>query len=193
MAPRNRTRRFAVAGSLIFAIGMAAQPQRNPSPQRPRKIEYFVEKSDDSMFSTLKARANGKTYTLIDKSEEACLVVVDQRDWDGNGLTDALVARVTACGGNCCPDGFFFVSALGYGQFKTSHDLADSWKDPVIEKWKNHWSVVIVSTNAGMNSNRPEEITRRFILQAGQPVKVEESLRREIKASWIFARRYLKA
>ena len=155
-----------------MTIGLAAQP----------KVEYFVEKSDDSLFSALKVRANGKTYTLVEKSEEACLDVVDQRDWDGNGLTDALVMRITACGGNCCPNGFFFVSALRGGHFKMSDDLADSWGEPVIEKWKSHWSVVIVSTNEGMNTNRPAEITRRFILRAGKAVKVEESLRKEIES-----------
>src|SRR5690349_14188287 len=82
-----------------------------------QSIEYFVEKSGDSMYGALRARANGKTYTLIDTSREMCLDVVDQRDWDGNGLRDALVERITACGGNCCPNSYFFVSALPNGRF----------------------------------------------------------------------------
>jgi hypothetical protein len=182
MTPENRARRFALAASLSVVAGLAAQPQRSANPERPQKIEYFVEKSDDSMFSALKVRANGKTTTLIEKSEEACLDVVDQRDWDANGLTDALVKRIKACGGNCCPNGYLFVSALGNGRFKMSDDLADSWGEPVVEKWKNHWSVVIVSTNEGINTSRPEEITRRFILRAGKAVKVEESLRKELES-----------
>ncbi len=115
------------------------------------QIEYSVEKPGD-LYSVLLAKANGKTYTLIDESKKACLEVVDTRDWDGNGLTDAMVKRITACGGNCCPDAFFFVSALPGGRFEISGDLADSWQDPAIEKWKGRWSVVIVSNNEGVNT-----------------------------------------
>ena len=145
-----------------------------------QKVEYFVEKSGDSMFSALRAKANGKTYTLIDKSKEMCLSVADQKDFDGNGLTDALVEHITACGGNCCPNAYFFVSALGNGRFEVGTDLADSWADPVVEKWKGLWSVVIVSTNEGANTDPAQEITHRYVLRAGQGVAVEESQRREI-------------
>ena len=173
MTPRNCSRWFAIA-ALTLVTGLAAPPQR------PQKIEYSVEKSDDSLFSTLRVAANGKTTTLLDKSKKGCLDVIDQRDWDGNGLTDALVKRITACGGNCCPNSFFFVSALANGRFEISDDLAESWQDPVIEKWKNRWSVVIVSTNAGVNTERPVENTRRFLLQGGKGVKVEESRRKDM-------------
>ncbi len=145
------------------------------------QIEYSVEKPGD-LYSVLLAKANGKTYTLIDESKKACLEVVDTRDWDGNGLTDAMVKRITACGGNCCPDAFFFVSALPGGRFEISGDLADSWQDPAIEKWKGRWSVVIVSNNEGVNTERPVEYTRRFILRDGKGVKVEESLRKSMAA-----------
>src|SRR5579859_1732011 len=119
------------------------------------RIEYFVDKSDDALHAVLRAKENGKTYTLIDKTKEGCLVVADQRDFDGNGLTDALVENITACGGNCCPNSYFFVSAQGNGKFLVSDELADSWQEPAIEKWKNAWSVVIVSTNEGVNTERP--------------------------------------
>src|SRR5579871_5489735 len=93
----------------------------------PAQIEYFVEKPVDSVYSTLRARENGKVYTLIDPSQEMCLVVEDQRDWDGNGFMDALIARVKGCGGNCCPNAYFFVSAQGNGRFTVGEELADSW------------------------------------------------------------------
>lgn len=157
--------------AFILAIGLSAQP-----------IEYFVEKSDDSMYSVLRAKANGNTYTLIDKSKEMCLAVTDQRDWDGNGLIDALVERITACGGNCCPNSYFFVSARDNGRFEVSDDLADSWREPVIEKWKRVWSVVIVSTNEGVNTDRPKEVTRRFVLRDGKGVKVDQSLRKDMES-----------
>ena len=71
-----------------------------------------------------------------------CLQVVDQKDFDGKGFVDALVENITACGGNCCPQSFFLVSYSGGGQCEVSEELADSWRDPVIEKWKGRWSGV---------------------------------------------------
>jgi len=169
-------------GVAAFAASAMAQSPRPDKTARPPAIQYSVEQKDGSMYSTLRVRVNGKTRTLIDQSKEQCLAIVDQRDWDGNGLKDALVRRITACGGNCCPDEFFFVSALPNNEFKISDELADSWNDPVIEKWKDHWSVVIVSNNEGYTTNRPVEIKRRFILDEGKGVKVEESQRKEIKS-----------
>jgi hypothetical protein len=155
----------------VLSIGLPAQ-----------QIEYFVEKPGDSLYNVLRAKANGKTYTLIDQSREMCLAVADQRDWDGNGLKDALVERITACGGNCCPNSYFFVSAFANGRFELTGDLADSWMDPVIEKWKNAWSVVIVSNNEGVNNERPVEFTRRFVLRDGKSVKVSESRRKDMES-----------
>jgi hypothetical protein len=149
---------------------------------RAQQIEYFVEKPGDSLYNILRAKANGKTYTLIDASKEMCLAVADQRDWDGNGLKDALVERITACGGNCCPNSYFFVSAFANGRFELSGDLADSWMDPVIEKWKSAWSVVIVSNNEGINNERPVEFTRRFVLREGKGVKISESRRKDMES-----------
>jgi hypothetical protein len=159
-----------VAGWLALAGGLAAQG-----------IEYSVERSDDGLHSTLRATVGGKTYTVID-NEEACLAIADQRDWDGNGLVDALVERILGCGGNCCPNSYFFVSALGKGRFEVSDDLADSWAEPLIEMWKGRWSAVIVSTNEGYNTAPPVEITHRFVLREGKSVKVEESRRKDMKS-----------
>jgi hypothetical protein len=125
---------------------------------------------------------NGKSSVLVPASKKKCLQIVEQRDFDGDGLTDALVEDITACGGNCCPNQFFFVSARPDGTFAISDELADSWKDPVIEKWKGKWSVVIVSNNEGVNTERPVEYTRRFVLEDGKAVKVEEHKRPDMKA-----------
>ncbi|HXR40561.1 MAG TPA: hypothetical protein VN776_15775 [Terracidiphilus sp.] len=192
MKARNTSKWLAIAGSLILAASLAcgsrpgrpkAEAQREPPNAHPQQqIQYWVEKTEDSAYGTLRAAYNGKTYTVIDKSAEICLAIADQRDWDGNGLTDALVTNIQACGGNLLPNSFFFVSALAGGRFEVSDDLADSWGDPVIEKWKDSWSAVIVSNNEGINTNRPVEITRRFVLQGGKGLKVEESQRKEIES-----------
>ena len=93
----------------------------------------------------------------------------------------ALVAHITACGGNCCPNRFF-VSALGNGRFEVGEEFADSWAYPVVEQWKGRWSIVVTSNNEGINLDRPLEITRRFILERGKAVKVEEWRRKDLES-----------
>jgi hypothetical protein len=147
-----------------------------------RPAEKVAYSADESLFhfAALSATENGKTYRLIDKSKEMCLEVVDQRDFDGNGFVDALVSHVAACGGNAVANTFFFVSALGNGRFEISDEFASSWGDPIIEKWKGRWSVVVTSSNEGVNQQRPVEITRRFVLESGKAVQVEEKRRKDI-------------
>ena len=168
------------AVAMMCIAGLAQQAQQPPSA----KISYSIRQSGDTAFgpSSLLATFNGKTSVLIDKSKGKCLQIVAQRDFNGDGLKDALVENITACGGNCCPNQFFFASARPDGSFVVSDELADSWKDPVIEKWKGRWSVVIVSNNEGVNRERPVEFTRRFALDSGKAVKLEEHQRQDMKA-----------
>jgi hypothetical protein len=97
-------------------------------------------------------------------------------------LVDALVTNITACGGNCCANSFFFYSYLGDGHFQRTSDFGYSWVDPKIEKWKGRWSVVVTSNDEGVNTDAPYEITERYVLDAGKAVKVEESVRKELVA-----------
>jgi hypothetical protein len=53
-----------------------------------------------------------------------------------------------------------------------------------MEKWKGRWSVVVTSDasiGAG-NLTRPNVITRRFILESGKAVLVEEKRRKDLKS-----------
>lgn len=175
---------------LIFGClaGSAQQPAGGASPARQpasshARISYSVKNSDETALgpSTLLATINCRSRVLINKSKGKCLRIVEQRDFDGDGLLDALVEDITACGGNCCSEKFFFISARPDGTFAMSREFADSWTEPVIEEWNGQWSVVIVSNNEGVNRERPVEITRRFVLQGGKAVKVEEHRRKELE------------
>lgn len=163
----------------------AATPTPSPSIALSHpKVRYSIRQSRETPFgpSTLLATLNGKSTELIGKDKKKCLQIVEQRDYDGDGLLDALVEDSIACGGNCCPNKFFFVSLMPNGQFAVSDEFADSWDEPVVEKWKGRWSVVVVSNNAGVNLERPIEFTRRFELDAGKAVKVEERQKQDMKA-----------
>jgi hypothetical protein len=175
--------RIAICLIIVSGSGSVATAGGQPVSSHAR-ITYTVKQPDETSLgpSTLLANINGKSHVVINKSQGRCLSLVDQRDFDGDGLMDALVEEFPGCGGNCCPSSFFFVSARPGGAFAVSPDFADSWKDPIIEKWKDRWSVVFVSNNEGMNLMRPVEFTRRFVFRGGKPLKVEEHRRQELKA-----------
>jgi hypothetical protein len=169
----------AIFPLILGSVPDLTQEKRNAAG----KVEYSVEDDNDvPYFSDLRATVNGRTYQLIDRSKQMCLQVVDQRDFDGDGFVDALVENILGCGGNCCPNGFFFVSNVGAGRFEVSDEFADSWGDPVIEKWKGRWSVVVTSSIEGIDQQRLCAMTRRFVLESGKPVLVEEWRRKEMES-----------
>lgn len=181
--------KLSVIAALLVCISalakaQASKPSSIGSSQTNPRIRYSIKQSGETPFgpSTLLASFNGKSTVLLSKSKEKCLRIVEQKDFDGDGLPDALVMDITACGGNCCANEFFFVSARPDGTFVMSDEFADSWQDPVVEKWKGHWSVVVVSNNEGVNRERPVEFTRRFVLENGKAVKLEEHRREDMKA-----------
>src|SRR5436853_3121826 len=136
----------------VFAqVDSASVPAMHPAPAGkpggPEKVSYSLTTSNNGFFSTLRATFNGKTSLLISKKREMCLKILAKKDFDGDGLLDALVEKITACGGNCCSNTFFFVSPRPDGHFVVSPEFADSWNDPVIERWKGRWSVVVISDN----------------------------------------------
>jgi hypothetical protein len=167
----------AVLLLMLASVSGLTQEKRRPAG----KVEYSVA-SDSTSFSVLRATANGKTYELIDRSKRMCLQVVDQRDFDGNGLVDALVRDILGCGGNCCGDSFFFVSNLGSGRFELSDEVGYSWGEPVIEKWRGRWSVVVTDSSEGVDNQKLLDITQRFILESGKAVQVEEWTRKEMES-----------
>jgi hypothetical protein len=149
------------------------------------RIEYSAaDEFEPPHFTVLRATdtASGKTYELIGSSKKMCLDVVDQRDFDGDGFVDALVKHIWGCGGNCCANGFFFVSNLGGGRFQISDEFDDSKGDPVIEEWKSRWSVLVASGLEGIDERRLLEVTGRFILESGKAVQVEEWTRKEMES-----------
>lgn len=102
---------------------------------------------------------------------EACLSMVDQRDFDNNSYPDALIANVLACGGNATGNSYFFVSYDGQ-QFSVSNDFGYTWKEPVIEAWENSFAVYTQSVNLGYNLEDEIITEERHILQNGQAIQI---------------------
>lgn len=145
-------------------------------------IKYSTEKNENSMFSNLKATINGTEHLIIDSSAEMCLSMFDERDYDGNGTTDALVTNILGCGGNCCANSFLFITYKGDGRFQVSESFGNSWNDPKIEPWKGNFSVVMTENNEGMNTDAPKEVFTRYVLDSGHVNQIEAIEKKQLLA-----------
>jgi hypothetical protein len=135
------------------AVATASQTAPLPAPPAPSAIVYHLVEGA-RYFDILVARVGRREYTAIGELDAMCLELVDQRDYDGDGASDALVRRTDACGSVATPGPLFFVS--GSSGFRQSNPFPG--EAPRIEPWETGWSVV---TDSG-----------RYLLREGRAVLV---------------------
>lgn len=147
------------------------------------EIEFYdVGTVMDFKDHKLYAKVDGYQYK-IELPENQCFDLVMQDDFDGDGITDALVMDVVACGGNACGNRFFFVTYTGNGYFSITNEFGDNvWADPIVEDWKGEKSVVVVNTNEGINQDEDRQIKERYVLRQGKAIRVESSEKNEVVA-----------
>lgn len=104
-------------------------------------------------FDILVARIGNREYVVLGETDDMCLDLQDQRDFDGDGNRDALVFRSPVCRGDGAPGLLFFVS--GDTAFRRSNVFPGH--RPRVERREGSWSVV-----AGGN---------RYVLQDGRAVR----------------------
>ncbi|MDY6868497.1 MAG: hypothetical protein SVT56_11480 [Chloroflexota bacterium] len=145
-------------------------------------IKYSLKNEESVMQSnTVIADIDGKKIEIPDK-EERCIMMVEQKDFDGDGDIDLLLEDAVACGGNCCPNGFYTVSYQD-GKFNISKIFNSSWSGIKVEKWKGRWSFLSTFINfAGANTDPYYEATKRHILLNGKIKLVEFIEKEEMKA-----------
>ena len=171
----------STAGKINDSSQTSVSYNISQSPEIKERVSYRLKKGDAVMFNRiLEAEVNGKVYELVSNKENICMVIDTVMDFDLDGYSDAFIENIEACGGNCCPNSFFFYSYKGNGNFSRSDNFADSWEEPIIEKWQNKMTVKIKSVNAGMNVDAATETYRRFILNDGMALKVEQYERRPL-------------
>lgn len=130
-------------------------------------VEYFVK--GDTPHEKLYANVNGKEFE-IPIPDDICIDIIEQGDFDNDGIRDVLVKDIVACYGNACGDSFFFVCYKGEGGFKISEEFgSDIYDEPVVENWNDNKSVTLTYFD------RDEILTRkdRYICEDGTAVKVE--------------------
>lgn len=148
-----------------------------PGPASPAEIQYSIAKGPDGS-PVLRASTAARTFTLIEK---ICVNLLDQRDFNGDGSTDALVVAGNSCV-DCCGEKaakLYFIAALD-GKFVISEPFGRSWqRKPIVEKWRDRWSVLDITTNE-YQPGAPEplaEIRRRYVLAADGSVSQAEEVR----------------
>ena len=137
------TTRIAWVG-LVTAL-LAAAGEQEPPPTYHVLAGY-------RFFDSLVARIGNREHVVIRETDDLCLALADQRDYDGDGTRDALVSHRVDCAGVGV---LFFVS--GSDGFQRSNSFPGY--QPTIEPWEGHWSVV---TGAG-----------RYVQRGGRAIRVE--------------------
>lgn len=152
------------------------------SNKRHHFVSYKAHRKNGELLTAITASIDGLEYRVISETDELCLKLMDQFDYDGNGTTDALISNNLTCGGNAAGDTFFFISYKGDGHFERTEEFGYSWDDPVIETWKGTRTVLITSNSEGAGNTKAEELRERYVLSAGKAVLVERSERKELVA-----------
>lgn len=150
----------------------------------PPEVEFYAKKSEDfePFANELFAKVDGYDYR-IELPDDICFEIVEQEDFDGDDITEALIEDIQACGGNAIGDSFFFVCYSGGGYFSISNSFGiNVWETPIIETWNGTKSVVIFDTNEGLNQDKDYLVKERYILRQGKAVRVESSKKNYIVA-----------
>ena len=124
------------------------------SPEAAPPIVYHIVKGA-RFFDILVARIGHREHVVLGETDDMCLDLPDQRDFDGDGNQDALVFRSPACRGNAAPGLLFFVS--GDTAFRRSNPFPGH--RPRIERWNGGWTVLTGET--------------RHVLRDGRAIPVE--------------------
>ena len=119
------------------------------SAEREPAIAYHLVEGA-RFFDILVARVGTREHILIGETDDMCLELVDQRDFDGDGAPDALVLQDVGCGGVGATDALFFVS--GDQGFRRSNRFPGD--RPTIERWNGGWSVVTGGTRYVLDDGR---------------------------------------
>lgn len=171
---------------LLIIISIIFYNKLNPAEGHEEKPQdHSVEVSDIEYYKIgdlfdekqeIFAKVDGVEYR-INVPDNQCYEIELQEDFDNDGIDEALVRNIQACGGNGIGDSFFFIKYLGDGYFTVSAQFGENvWEDPLIEDWEGQKSVVIIDTNMGYNNDELKNERKRYILKHGNIVCVENSV-----------------
>lgn len=157
----------------------------------PRVDVSYYEKGE--MFNNrLYAKVEGIEYKIDIPNEEydpdndsydfmyiECFSIVEQEDFDGNGIIDALIEE-NACGGNIGINVYFIVSYSENGYFSISNRVAGNSYS--IEDWKGKISILVFDANVGYGNVEMGDKKERYVLKDGK-LELVETLKKQLVVS----------
>lgn len=164
--------------SLLFVLALTACQEQQQLPESVAKFVSFEGvNSDGRLFlDSLFGIVDSTMRYWIDTGPAGaeCVLLEAQEDFNGDGLTDALVTDVQACGGNAIGNSFFFVTYTGDGRFTLSNSFGTNvYDDPEIKEWEGMKAVVIMESNYDQWSETYENVEERYVLVDTFAVRAE--------------------
>lgn len=151
----------------------------------PLKIEYTTfdisEVGEHGEFDNgLSAKIGPKKYPILpnDDESELCIKLIDVRDFNNDGFDDVLIEHIEACGGWAVPFSslFFCIYDVDTDAFILTESFGSIGEAPIIEKYKDQWSIKITSVGFMHASDE------RYLLEGNKVVMVEQSKKKPLKA-----------
>lgn len=143
-------------------------------PVEPKANVSFYCKGDSYEGVDLYAKVDGMDYH-VDLSEAQdgfvkCFDIVEQKDFDGNGVMDALIEETPGCGNA----GFYLYYIVSYhenGYFSISDEIQGI--SCFVENWKGQESIVVEDANVGINQDKKYTKKNRYVFKDGKMELVE--------------------
>lgn len=165
---------------------MTVMEETTPEFEKPKEalkkvdVVYYTKgypKAEYSWEKELFAKVKGVEYSI--NVEINCINVVEQEDFDGNGVVDALIEE-NACGGNIGIFCYYIVSYSENGYFSISNSVCgDKYS---IEDWKGKKSILVYSGHYGVGNDEIGTEMERFVLKDGK-LELVETLKKQLIAS----------
>ena len=175
---------YILSGNIEYLKLLKELKNKTFSPE----IRYFVQKNNDGFLNTgiPFVIVNGvKQKVKIDEEQLCRLELICQKDFDNNGILDAIFMFDPACGGNAGGSGLFLCSIDKNGDLIISRFKISGWlKNINIEKSNFGWSIIIKSNSVGFGNDELNELDEQFSFNEGKLSLI--SVRKKVKIPAVF-------
>ncbi len=176
---------FAISILLIYSCKnespKTAPPQKTDVTKNSgaEEVKYgWTGEGDECLYATV----NGKVVVIVDSSEHKYVQVDTVLDYDNDGDLDALALYSESGGGNCCANNYFVITNMGNGKFIRSVMTEGSFSSPTFNYWKGQNTLVVKSSNEGINTDDYQETIYRYAITNGNIKQIEAIKTAEIPA-----------
>jgi len=147
-------------------------------------ISYEEMRSDSQLFADkIIAHVDGLDYTIIPSNEYGCFMLLDQRDYDGNGTIDALIKILKGCGSSGNTNSLLIITMNDIGYFNISDIVGTSCHDPILEEKDGKVILSFIDEIEDSDYCEIEVYKKRFIYDGMKLNCIEDSRKCELLAT----------